>query len=135
VPALSRSTYSALRRCHDAIKGGTLKVRDGRAAIKLSCPATSRGNCRGTLSLRTAGRVRFAGLSAVLRLGSAHFNIATGATKTVTVKLAKGTGRLADRNGRLRVVAVVTTGSAASSSRRATLALSKSSAGRPSPQA
>jgi Ca2+-binding RTX toxin-like protein len=115
------------------IRGGTLKVKGGRASIKVSCPAASSGTCTGTLSLRTAKAVRFAGVKAILELGSARYSVRPGATTTVTVKLAKGVRRLADRKGHLKVVALATTGdsgSIASSSQRATLALSKSRASR-----
>jgi hypothetical protein len=115
------------------IHGGTLKVTHGRASIKLSCPAGSSGNCTGSVSLLTAKAVRFAGLKAVLQLGSARYSVAPGATRTVNVKLAKGVRRLADRKGHLKVVAQASTGdsgSIASSSQRATLALNKSRAGR-----
>ncbi|HEX8856167.1 MAG TPA: calcium-binding protein [Thermoleophilaceae bacterium] len=108
------------------IKGGTLRVSKGRASVRASCSANSSANCTGSLSLRTAKRVRFAGVSAVLQLGSARYHVARGTTKSITVKLPKGIQRLADRNGRLKVVAVASTrgsGSIASSSRRATLAL------------
>jgi Ca2+-binding RTX toxin-like protein len=114
-----------------AIKGGTLRFRNGSVMIKLSCPAAASANCRGALSVRTAKSVRFAGQSAILRLGSAHFNVAPGATKTVTVKLAKGTERLADRKGHLKVVVATAGGTP----RNATLALSRSRAGRASAQA
>ena len=72
------------------------------------------------------GRVKLAGLKVILQLGSARYNIAPGASKTVKVKLAKGSRRLADRNGRLKVLAVASTGAAgqiAQSSQRLTLAL------------
>jgi Ca2+-binding RTX toxin-like protein len=115
------------------IHGGTLRASHGRASIKVSCPATSSGNCTGSVSLLTAKAVKLAGLKAVLQLGSARYSVAPGATTTVTVKLAKGVQRLADRKGHLKVVAQASTGasgSIASSSQRATLALSKSSASR-----
>jgi hypothetical protein len=115
------------------IRGGTLKVKGGRASIKVSCPAASSGTCTGTLSLRTAKAVKFAGVRAILQLGSARYSVRPGATATVTVKLAKGVQRLADRKGHLKIVALATTGdsgSIASSSQRATLALSKSRASR-----
>jgi Ca2+-binding RTX toxin-like protein len=108
------------------IDGGTLQVRGGKASIKLTCPATSPRHCTGSLSLLTAKRVNFAGRRAVLQLGSARFNVAHGATTPVTVKLAKATRRLADRNGHVKVVAVASAGGSgkvASSSRRLTLAL------------
>jgi Ca2+-binding RTX toxin-like protein len=111
-----------------AIKGGTLKVANGVASIALTCPANSPGKCTGTLEIRTAGSVKLAGLKVVVRLGSAHYTIAPGTTKTVKVRLAKGAQRLADRNGHLKVRAIATTGPAgktASSSKSVTLALGK----------
>ena len=92
----------------------------------MSCPASSPGNCTGSLALRTAKRVKLAGLKVALQLGSARYNIAPGASKTLKVKLAKGSRRLADRNGRLKVLAVASTGASARSRRareRLTLAL------------
>jgi Ca2+-binding RTX toxin-like protein len=110
------------------IKGGILRVTKGAASIKVSCPAASPGNCTGTLTLRTARRVRLARVSVVLQLGSARYNIAPGATRTLRVKLPNGIRRLADRNGHLNVLAVAATGTSgkvAASSQRATLALGK----------
>ena len=92
----------------------------------MSCPATSSGNCTGSLAVRTAKSVKLAGLKVVLQLGSARYNLAPGASRTLKVKLAKGSKRLADRKGHLKVLAVASTGPSgkiAQSSRRLTLAL------------
>ena len=108
------------------IKGGTVKVRKGTASIKVSCPVTSSGNCAGSLAVRTAGSVKLAGVKVVVQLGSARYNLTPGASKTLKVKLARGSGRLADRKGHLKVLAVASTGasgSIAQSSKRLTLAL------------
>src|SRR5829696_5316893 len=108
------------------IRGGTVKVRRGIASIRVSSPATAPGDSTGSLAVRTAKPVRLAGLKVTLQLGSARFNIAPGASKTLKVKLAKGSRRLAGRNGRLRALAVASTGadgSIAQSSQRLTLAL------------
>jgi Ca2+-binding RTX toxin-like protein len=108
------------------IKGGTVKVRKGTASIKVSCPATSPAHCTGSLAVRTAKSVKLAGLKAVVQLGSARFNLTPGASKTLKVKLARGSGRLADRKGHLKVLAVASTGTSgniAQSSKRLTLAL------------
>jgi Ca2+-binding RTX toxin-like protein len=108
------------------IRGGTVKVRRGTASIKLSCPAISPGNCTGSLAVRTAKSIKLAGLKAALQLGSARYKIAPGASKSLKVKLAKGSQRLADRKGHLKVLAVASTGprgNIAQSSRRLTLAL------------
>jgi len=108
------------------IRGGTVKAKRGTASIKVSCPAVSPANCTGSLALRTAKAVQLAGLKAVLQLGGARYNIAPGASKTLKVKLAKGSKRLAERKGQLRVLAVASTGSSgkiAQSSKRLTLVL------------
>src|SRR5215211_4236589 len=112
------------------IRGGVSKVKRNTASIKVSCPATSPGNCTGSLAVRTAAGARLAGLKAVLQLGSARYDIAAGSSKTVRVKLARGVQRLADRHGRLAVRAVASTGASgqiASSSKRLTLDLGTSS--------
>jgi Ca2+-binding RTX toxin-like protein len=108
------------------IHGRTVKVKKGAASIKISCPATSPGNCTGSLTVRTAKGIKLAGLKFALQLGRAHYKIAAGTSKTLKVKLAKGSQRLADRKGHLKVLAVASTGHSgniAQSSRRLTLAL------------
>src|SRR5215204_1756373 len=108
------------------IHGGTVKVKRGIASIKVSAPAGASGNSTGTLTVRTAKAVRLAGLKVTLQLGSKRYNIAPGASKTLKVKLAKGSRRLADNKHQLKVVAVAATGPSgqiAQSSRRLTLAL------------
>jgi Ca2+-binding RTX toxin-like protein len=110
------------------ITGGTVKVTNGKAPIKVSCPATSPSNCTGSLEVRTARSVRFHGLRAVLELGSTRYDLAPGATATLKVKLAHGIRNLADRNGHLKVLVVASTGPSgktAQSSQRDTLALGK----------
>jgi Ca2+-binding RTX toxin-like protein len=110
------------------IRGGTVKVRKGTASIRLSCPASSPSNCTGSLAVRTATGVRLGGLKVVVQLGSARFDIAAGVSKTLRVKLAKGSERLARPKGRLKVLAVASTGTAgatARSTQRLTLALSR----------
>ena len=108
------------------IRGGTVKVRNGTASIRVSCPAISPGNCTGSLAVRTAKRVKLGGLKVVLQLGSARYDIAPGTSTALRVKLAKGSRRVADRKGRLKVLAVASTGAQgaiAQSSKRLTLAL------------
>jgi Ca2+-binding RTX toxin-like protein len=108
------------------IGSGAVKVNKGTASFRLSCPAISPGNCTGSLAVRTAQRVKLAGLNVTIRLGSARYTIAPGRSKTVKVKLAKGSQRLAGRNRRLRVLAIASTGRSgniAQSSRRLTLTL------------
>jgi Ca2+-binding RTX toxin-like protein len=110
------------------ITGGTVKVsRDGRTApIRVTCPAASPVNCTGSLALFTAEPVKLAGLKAVLRIGSANYDVAPGVSTTVNVRLASGVARLADKKGRVKVLAVASTGrqgKVATSSRHLTLTL------------
>jgi Ca2+-binding RTX toxin-like protein len=107
------------------IGGGATKVRRNIAAIRISCPASSSGNCTGSLAVVTAKTAKLAGLKAVLQLGLARYDIAPGTARTVKVRIARGTERLA-KNGRLAVRVVASTGASgqiASSSRRLTLAI------------
>src|SRR5918995_1039679 len=60
------------------ITGGTVKVKRGTASIKVSCPAISPDNCTGSLTLRTAKRIKLGGLKTALQLGGARYNIAPG---------------------------------------------------------
>jgi Ca2+-binding RTX toxin-like protein len=108
------------------IRGGTVKVRKGKAAIRLTSPAGASGDSEGTLVLRTAKRVRIGGLRVTLQLGSARYDLAPGTSRTLKVRVAKGSRRLAGGNGRLAVVATASTGPSgqvATSSKRLTLAL------------
>jgi len=108
------------------IKAGTVKVRNGRASIRLTSPAGSPDRSKGTLVLQTAKRVKVGGLRVVLQLGSARYDLAPGTSRTVSVRLANGSRRLAGANGRLKVRAVASTGASgqvAKSSKRLTLAL------------
>jgi hypothetical protein len=101
-------------------------VKKGIASIKVSSPATSPGNSTGSLVVRTAKSVKLGGLRAVLQLGRTRYNLAPGASRTLRVKLVKGSKRLADSKGHLKVLAVASTGPSgkiAQSSRRLTLAL------------
>jgi len=110
------------------IRGGKVKVTRGVASIKVSAPAGASGNSTGTLTVRTAKAVRLAGLKVTLQLGSKRYNIAPGASQTLKVKLARGSRRLAGRNGHLSARAVASTGAdgqIAQSSQRLTLALVK----------
>jgi Ca2+-binding RTX toxin-like protein len=112
------------------IAGRSVKVNRSKrtASIRISCPAGSSGSCVGSLSLLTAKHVKLGGLNAVLQLGSVRYVLASGASASVKVKLARGVERLADRHGRIAVRAVASTGSSgqiASSAKRLTLTLGR----------
>jgi hypothetical protein len=106
--------------------GGTVKVKRGVASIKVSAPAGASTNSTGSLTVRTAKAVRLGGLKAVLQLGSARYTVPPGASRTIKVKVPKGTNRLANRKGQLKVRALASTGPSgnlATSTKRLTLKL------------
>ena len=92
----------------------TLGVNVSRnvAGVKLACPAGV-SECKGTVTLRTAkGRVK--------TLGKANYSLKAGETKTLKIKLAKNTAKLA-KSKKLTVKARVT--SSAGPAKTATLKL------------
>jgi Ca2+-binding RTX toxin-like protein len=108
------------------IRGGIVKAIKGTVSIRVSCPASSPRNCTGTLTLHTARGATAAGRTVALQLGSIRYNVATGVSKTLKVKLAHNGRRLADRRGHLKVLAVSSTGlsgKVAQNSQRITLAI------------
>jgi hypothetical protein len=110
------------------IRGDTVRVRRGTASIRVNCPDAAPVDCTGSLALRTAKRVERAERRVHVQLGSVHYDVAAGASRTLKVKLAKRSRRLADRRGHVRVVAVASTdgaGKSAHSSRHLTLALGR----------
>jgi hypothetical protein len=115
------------------IRSTSATARNGRVSIKVSCPASSPGNCVGTLVLRTAKQVRVGRHKLALTLGRTSYNVRRGAIATLKVRLSKESKRLADRRGRLEVLARTSTavsGAAAQSSRRLTLTLGRIDQGR-----
>jgi Ca2+-binding RTX toxin-like protein len=92
----------------------TLRVNVTRnvAAVKLACPAGV-SECKGTVTLRTAkGRVK--------TIGKANYSLNAGQSKTLKIKLAKNTAKLAKKK-KLTVKARVT--SSAGAAKTATLSL------------
>jgi Ca2+-binding RTX toxin-like protein len=115
------------------IGGATVRVDKLTASIRVRCPALSPGDCTGSLRLRTAKAVRIGRHEVMLQLGRAQYDLAPGSSSTLRVKLAARTERLVNRKGRLRVLALASTGPAgkiARSSRHLTLALRASINGR-----
>jgi hypothetical protein len=80
----------------------------GRVAVTLACPAGEPGDCAGTLTIKTAGRVRAARKARRVKLGSARFTIAPGTSRRIAVKLSRSNRRLVRRLARVRVNLVVT---------------------------
>ena len=87
---------------------GKVKVKKGRAAIKLQCPAGAPA-CAGRLTLSTPRAVRIGRARVVVVLGGASYRIAPGATATVRVKLPKSLRAIAGRKRSLRARAVAVT--------------------------
>jgi hypothetical protein len=74
----------------------TAKVAKGVASIKVSCPAGTAG-CKGSIALSSTKTIKAGKLKAKLELGRASFDVAAGQSKTIKVKLASGTAKLAKK--------------------------------------
>ncbi len=84
---LSRQITSKLKR-------GTYTAR-----VRVECPATEPGGCKGRLSLLTAKPVRINGVRVPsVLLVSKRYTLRPGQRKTLSMKLPKGVGRIANRN-------------------------------------
>jgi len=111
---------------------GTLVLRHGRVAVKLTCPATS-DLCAGTLTLTTqkafASTARKRKKRKPLRLGSARFRIKSGKHATVKVKVSRRTLHKLGKQRSVRVVVKAaahdSAGSKGSAKRKAKLILRK----------
>jgi len=82
----------------------TATVKKGVASLKLSCPAGTSG-CTGSVSLFTTKPIKVGRLKAQLLLGRQAYSLQAGETKTIKVKLASGTAKLAKQK-KLTVSAV-----------------------------
>jgi Ca2+-binding RTX toxin-like protein len=72
------------------------KVKKGAVSLKLSCPAGTTG-CKGSISLLTAKAFKLGKVKTQLSLGRATYSLSAGQTKTIKLKLASGTARLASK--------------------------------------
>jgi Ca2+-binding RTX toxin-like protein len=72
------------------------KVKKGVVSLKLSCPAGTTG-CKGSISLLTAKSFKLGKVKTQLSLGRASYSLTAGQTKTIKLKLAPGTARLASK--------------------------------------
>ena len=70
--------------------------RKGVASIKLSCPAGTAG-CNGSVALFSTKTIKVGKLKAKLELGRKSFAVGAGQSKTIKVKLAPGTAKLAKK--------------------------------------
>ena len=90
----------------------TATVNGNNASVKISCPAGV-SECKGSVTLRTAkGKAK--------TLGKANYTLKAGETKTLRIKLAKGTAKLAKKK-KLAVKARVTSGAGAAKTANLTL--------------
>jgi hypothetical protein len=92
-----------------ALGSHTLKVKNGRVVVTVPCPADAVGNCAGTDTLATAGKVAapkaiFAAKrkKKVLKLGKGRFSIAPGKRGKVTIKLNRTALKLLKKHRTLR---------------------------------
>lgn len=90
------------------IKDQTVTVKNGKAPVAVKCPATAKGNCVGTVHLRTEHAVTNAsGQKHVIDMGKQSFTIKPGVGAKVQVPLtAEGKGALA-KHGTLKTIATV----------------------------
>lgn len=105
LPPFSAGTFGGVR-----LVGKSVTVdRHGRVTIKLACPASAAGNCKGRDTLKTAGRVTAPRLVAakrkakILRLGTGTFTIPAGKSAKVTIKLNKTARKLLAKRHTLKV--------------------------------
>ena len=80
------------------------RSRRASRSLKLSCPAGTSG-CTGSVSLFTTKTIKVGKLKAQLLLGRQSYSLKAGETKTIKVKLASGTAKLAKKK-KLAVSAV-----------------------------
>jgi Ca2+-binding RTX toxin-like protein len=108
-----------------AIRGGKASVRRGKALIRVTCPAGSRGACSGSLVLRAVLRGK-SGHASRVEIGRVRYHLQPGHSQTVEVKLATAGRRSVDRRGHLAAIAIATSvaaGKSARSSQHLTLVL------------
>ena len=74
----------------------TAKVKQGVATLSVTCPAGVSG-CNGSVALFTTKTLKAGKLKAALLLGRQAYALKAGETKTIKVKLASGTAKLAKK--------------------------------------
>ena len=89
-------------------------TRSGKVKVSLRCPLTETLGCHGSVTLETAAKLATGSAANAaggkrLRLGRAIFRIASGQTRTVTVRITKR-GRVLVRAKRVITVRVLVTG-------------------------
>jgi Ca2+-binding RTX toxin-like protein len=74
----------------------TAKVKKGTATLKITCPAGTAG-CTGSVTLLSTKTLKAGKLKATLVLGRQSYTLKAGETKSIKVKLASGTAKLAKK--------------------------------------
>jgi Ca2+-binding RTX toxin-like protein len=65
------------------------------ARVRIECPASEAGGCKGALALLTAKPVRIGGVKVQALLGSKNYSLQAGERKTLSIKLPRGVSRFA----------------------------------------
>ena len=86
------------------VGGGKVKVKSGKAPIAVSCPATAKTSCDGSVVLKTVKTKK----KKAVKLGTASFSIAPGASMHAAVKLSKSGKTALAKQGKLKTVATAT---------------------------
>ncbi len=86
----------APHRAGAATLAKTAKVKKGVATLKVSCPAGTTG-CTGSVTLLSTKTLKAGKLKAALVLGRKSYTLKAGETKSIKVKLASGTAKLAKK--------------------------------------
>lgn len=85
------------RKITSKLKRGTYTAR-----VRVECPASEAGGCKGTLALLTAKPVRIGGVKVPSALlVSKSYTLRPGQRRTLSMKLPKGIGKFADSKRRL----------------------------------
>ena len=125
VPTVPVATIPATRPV--TISASPVKIKKRRGKIGFACPATSPGSCRVNLNLLAGAKA--GQLNVVVVLARASFELQRGEARGVRIKVPAGADGLANRNGRLSVLAVTSTtgpsGASASRTQRITLDFGK----------
>jgi hypothetical protein len=87
--------------------GVTLSKSRAVLSVPVACPAGRASRCAGTVAAQTAGKVAIAARRkrrrAVLKLGSARFNVAPGKRQTVKIKLSRSARRTVRKLKKLKL--------------------------------
>ena len=106
VESIDRTATATPPAAGTGVVARSAKVKKGVASITVSCPGGTAG-CKGTVTLVSAKSIKVGKLKAKLVLGSAGYSLGAGQSRTIKVRLAPGTAKLAKKK-KLAVSARVT---------------------------